>query len=169
MRTMTIMTPPDVYAPLSPHGVSDDALRLQSGWEDLLRILLGSCTLGSPHVRVHNALATLAQETAAAGWDGYGAEPVSRDALAFARRLAQMLPFGLPAPDVSVDPDGEISFDWDGGAGRHLSCSVGPTGIMRYAGIVGESEAYGTEPWRDGIPDAILRLLQKVAPTDRRA
>jgi hypothetical protein len=158
---MTVFEPPAIYTPLSQHGVSEDALRLQSAWVDSLEAWMGSSAMGAQYMRVQNALASLVGEASRANWDGYGSEPVDRGSLAFAKRLAQMLPVSLPEPEVAVDPDGEVSFDWECGKRHRLSLSVGPNGTLRYAGIVGGSETYGTEPWRDGIPETIVRLLQK--------
>jgi hypothetical protein len=155
--------PPAIYAPLSQHGISDDALHLQSTWLGSLEALIGSSAMGVRYMRVQDALASLVLEAARDNWDGYGSAPVDRASLGFAKRVAQMLPVSLPEPEVTVDPDGEVSFDWECGKRQRLSFSVGPSGTFRYAGIVGGSETYGTEPWRDGIPEAIVGLLQKVA------
>jgi hypothetical protein len=160
---MTVFETPAIYAPLSQRGVSEDALRLQGAWENSLDDWIRSSAIAAQYMRVQNALATLVVEAGRPNWDGYGAEPVDRESLAFAKRVAQMLPVSLSEPEVAVDPDGEVAFDWECGKRQRLSLSVGPSGTLRYAGIDGDSEAYGTEPWRDGIPEAIVRLLQRVA------
>jgi hypothetical protein len=67
-----------------------------------------------------------------------------------------MLPDGLPEPEVGVDPDGSVSFDWEG-----LSISLGPDGELRYAGIVGGVEDYGEMPWGDGIAEVVVRLMSR--------
>lgn len=165
MKTLPYRNPPAIYGPLSQPGVSIQALQLLTDWRTLYTELAGRCASGAEYAQILVSLATLAREAAHAGWDGYGAAPINPDSLAYAKRLVQILSFNLgstPTPDVSVDPDGEVSFDWDGGAKHHLSFSVSPGGAMRYAGIAGGSEAYGTEPWRDGIPETIVRLLQEV-------
>ncbi len=159
---ITVFEPPAIHAPLSQHGVGEDALRLQSAWADSLEAWIRSSAMGAQYMRVQNALASLVAEAGRANWDGYGSEPIDRDSLAFAKRVTQMLPMSLPEPEVVVDPDGEVSFDWECGERHRLSFSVGPSGTFRYAGIVGASETYGTEPWRDGIPEPIVRLLQQV-------
>lgn len=95
------------------------------------------------------SLAALARDAASVNWDGHGAAPVT-----------------LPAPEVSIDPDGEVSFDWYAGPRRTLSMSLDPFGTLRYASIIGGSEKFGLEPWRNGIPESVLRLLQKVVLHD---
>ena len=165
---MTVFEPPMFDAPLPQHGVSEDALRLQNAWVDSLEAWIHSSAMGAQYMRVQNALASLVGEAGRANWDGYGSQPVDRESLAFAKRVAQMLPVTLPEPEVAVDPDGEVSFDWESGRRQRLSLSVGPTGTLRYAGIVCGSEADGTEPWRDGIPEAFMRLLHKVVSKRER-
>jgi hypothetical protein len=159
---MTVFDPPAIYSLLSQHGVSEDALRLQNAWVNSLEEWTRSSVTGAQYMRIQDALASLVQEAGQANWDGYGSESVDRDSLAFAKRVALMLPVSFPGPEVTVDPDGEITFDWECGRRQRLSLSVGPNGTLRYAGIVGGSETYGTEPWRDEIPETIVHLLQKV-------
>jgi len=163
MRSIAWPSPPAVYETLAQRGVSDDALRLRQGWETLYQTFVNSVALGSQYHRLRLDLDAIAVEAGTSGWDGYGAKAISPDALSFARRLARMLPATPLAPDVSVDPDGEVSFDWDAGSRRRFSLSVNPSGAMRYASITGSSENFGLEPWRDGIPEAIVRGLQKLA------
>lgn len=144
------------------HGVSEDALRLQNAWVESLEEWIRNSAVGARYMRVQQALARLEQDAGRANWDGYGSKSVDRDSLAFAERVAQMLPVSLPGPEVTVDPDGEVSFDWECGRRQRLSLSVGPNGTVRYAGLVGGSEAYGTEPWCDGISETIVRLLERL-------
>lgn len=159
------LTPPAVYASFSQQGVSEDALRLRREWDLLFGSLVNYCTLGSQFGQLRCALARLPEEAGRVDWDGHGGAPVDRDSLIFAKQLAQFLPFSAPAPEVSVDPDGEVSFDWRGSTRHIVSCSISPTGTLRYAGIIGASEVHGKEPWQDGIPEAIVRLLQRMVST----
>jgi hypothetical protein len=79
-------------------------------------------------------------------------------ALAFARLLPRM----APIPDVSSDPDGEISFDWIAPSGKMFSVSVNRAGRLSYAGWFGEdSRVHGTEKLDYGVPAEILRGIQK--------
>lgn len=163
MRTWFMLSPPAVYAPLSQTGVSDEAFRLRQSWENVFATIVNSVTMGSQYHSLQASLANLSQETASDNWDGHGASAVNPEALGYAKRIVRMLPNTYPAPEVSIDPDGEISFDWQVGPKSSLSFSVSPVGTLRYASIVGSSENFGSEPWREGIPETVARLLQKIA------
>ena len=60
--------------------------------------------------------------------------PVTTDTANQALTFALLLPRSLPIPEVAADPDGEISFDWIGNAGKMFSVSVGANGRVSYAG-----------------------------------
>ncbi len=49
-------------------------------------------------------------------WDGYGGSPISDQARDNARHLIDVIetaPFGMPTPEVSPQPSGTISFEWE--------------------------------------------------------
>src|SRR5437899_5888872 len=63
------------------------------------------------------------------------AEPsVDRYTVRAALAFAELLPRSLPAPEIASDPDGEVSFDWLGPAGKMFSVSVSRNGRIAYAG-----------------------------------
>jgi len=97
------------------------------------------------------------------GWDGYGATAISGYSLTVAARLLFVLPIGVTAPTVSVDPDGEVSYEWYTSASRVLSVSVGADGMLHYAARVGASRHHGAEPFLGHFPTVILDLVRKVA------
>src|SRR5436309_1337779 len=163
MRSGFALSPPALFAPFSQTAVSEEAAVLRQHWQALFETILSSIVMGDQYRQLQVALAALARDAACGNWDGHGASPVNDAALAYAGRVAQMLPVTIPAPEVSVDPDGEVSFDWYASPRRSLSVSIDPVGTLRYASIVGGSENFGLEPWRDGLPESVLRLLQKVA------
>ncbi len=94
--------------------------------------------------------------------DGIEAAPVSRETATQAVRFAVLLPKSLPIPELAVDPDGEISFDWIGKTGKMFSASIDGSGRIAYAGRFGEkSKVHGTEPLSDSCPQEILRGIEK--------
>ena len=162
MKVGTMISPPPIYASVSQTGISDEAIRLRQHWQDIFTIIMSSVAMGTQYRHLQMVLATLAKNAVHENWDGQGAAPINERALDYARRVVQMLPVTTPAPEVTVDPDGEVSFDWRADSRRSLSVSIDPLGTLRYASIVGGSENFGAEPWRDGLPESILGLLQKV-------
>lgn len=88
--------------------------------------------------------------------------PVDRDTIRAATQFAYSLPRFGPMPEVSADPDGEISFDWVGPSGEMFSVSVNKQNRLAYAGWFGEkSRIHGTEQLAEGCPQQIVRGIEK--------
>jgi hypothetical protein len=79
-----------------------------------------------------------------------------------ARWVAMQLPISVPPPQVEVDDDGEIAFEWYRDDHWNFSVSVGPRGTLSYAGLFGETTAYGTERISDEFPENISRNLVRL-------
>jgi hypothetical protein len=139
---------------------------------DRPRLLVGeSSVLGdvTPSVSVDEkkrgqleALRAVYEEASLPGWDGYGAEPVSKAILAQALAFLDILPSTSPSPDVSAHPDGEVAFEWYFGRGRVLSVSVNEAGRLSYAALFGYSSQHGTEFLLDSLPEAIALALRRL-------
>lgn len=109
-------------------------------------------------VKRRHALAFLDEQCASASvpdWDGYGAVPVDSLAMRYAREFLHKLPTDLPYPDIGVDPDGEISFEWGDDPKWMFSVSVGRDGTLTYAGLFGINHTHGVETYSKTIPMAI--------------
>lgn len=85
----------------------------------------------------------------------------SAGAISYAISLADMLPSDIPGPEVSVDDDGDILFDWDRGRRQIFTISVSPDGTLKYAGLFGGNRAYGTERLAEALPEAIRLNLSR--------
>lgn len=100
---------------------------------------------------------------AEAGWDGEGAEPVSRLAATRAERLIRALPNNLPVPEFAPEPDGSISLDWIHSRTRLISVSVGETDRLAYAWLDGTDRGHAVAHF-DGerIPSLILDTIREL-------
>lgn len=107
-------------------------------------------------------LADAASEAAIPNWDGYGAKPVDPLAYREAERFLAALPTTTPVPDVSVDPDGEVSISWNTEPDWVFSVSIGATGRLSYAGLFGTSKAHGTEWFITEIPQTVLGCITRL-------
>jgi hypothetical protein len=68
----------------------------------------------------------------------------------------------MPVPEVTSDPDGEISFDWFGSEGKMFSVSLNRNRRIAYAGRFGEmSKVHGIEQLSEVCPPEILRGIAK--------
>jgi hypothetical protein len=95
-------------------------------------------------------------------WDGYGAASVEDETYRQAYRFIESLPWGMPVPTVGAEPDGHVTLEWHRSPRRTLSVSISPDGDLHYAALLGISKAYGSEPFFDEAPAAILNLIQRV-------
>ena len=88
--------------------------------------------------------------------------PVDLDTVRAATQFAYSLPRFGPIPEVSADPDGEISFDWAGPSGEMFSVSVSKQNRLAYAGWFGEkSRIHGIEQLAEGCPQQIVRGIER--------
>lgn len=111
---------------------------------------------------IREELGAVWQKCRQADWDGFGALPISEEALRNAYQFLESLPFGCPAPSVGAEPDGHLTFEWHRGPRRTLSVSVAPDGNWHYAALIGPDEACGTETFFGKAPEAILGLVRRI-------
>jgi hypothetical protein len=143
-------------------GVSDDAASLQSRLANVVSYLFQNATFGEPLRKCLEVLSETVKEASTLNWDGYDARPVSELGYYKARQFLESLPTSVPIPEIGVDPDGDISFDWYSGANNVFSVSVSDMGRLTYAGIFGLSKVHGVEYYGDEIPRIILINLRRL-------
>jgi hypothetical protein len=76
-----------------------------------------------------------------------------------------MLPLTIPAPDVTVDPNGKVSFEWYSNPRKVFSVTVMATDEVVFAGLFNSSRICGVEYFVNeppkGILDYIMRIVSK--------
>jgi hypothetical protein len=150
------------FATSLDQGVSGDADDLRKSMEAVLEIVYGSLSVGGPRKSTLEALYISVARCWHENWDGYGAKSVNHYSYFYARQFLDILPLGLPNPDIGVDPDGEISFEWYCSPRRVFSISVAPNGDLNYSGLFGANTVYGTESFGDELPLALLNNLRRL-------
>ena len=152
-----------LLAPLVPsQGVGSDASTMAHRIEQVCAHFWEALTLRRLAESAWFELVEAAQEAAVPDWDGYGARPIDARAYVQAERFFSTLPTTTPVPDVSIDPDGEVSISWNLAPDWVFSVSIGPTGRLSYAGLYGTSKAHGTEWFLNEIPEAVLDNLTRL-------
>ncbi len=139
-------------------GVSEEAHTLKERIDTVLRSMFQSVTLGKPLEILKEVYVESSQDN----WDGYGASAVGSDTYSESKRFLHLLPTTIPSPEITIEPDGEIAFEWFAGPRRVLSVSVGSDNIMTYAGLFGINKTHGTEYFGDELPATILSNLQRL-------
>jgi hypothetical protein len=98
-----------------------------------------------------------------ADWDRYGAPKQQSGISQLACRFLNALPSIVPAPEVGLDPDGEISFSWVTSRDRQVHVSLSAEGLLSYAGIYGPtSSVHGTEAFDDAVPMPIIEAVRRL-------
>jgi len=143
-------------------GVSNEAAAIVR-WVTVVLEHSNSMSLEAPRhalmVKVQSAYETAGEQ----GWDSYGARKADPFSFYYAQQFASTIPAGFPAPEVGVDPDGELSFEWNYGPRDVFTVSVSPQAELSYAGLFGRSTTYGTEQFVDRLPPAILEGVRRLA------
>jgi hypothetical protein len=109
------------------------------------------------------SLKALAMECSESDWDGYGSLPVNLASLERAEFFLRSLPDDLPLPELSVEPDGDISFDWLPTRTRSFSVSVGDSDRIAYAWVDGTDRGHAVARTGSGeVPHRILNELSRI-------
>lgn len=98
-------------------------------------------------------------------WDGYGALPLYPANLVSGEAFIRALPDRLPLPEVSVDPDGGLSFDWVPGKSKTFTVSVNEGDRISYAWIDGSDRGHAAVKADAGgrLPDRLVAEIERIA------
>lgn len=115
--------------------------------------------------RLFRSIDDLVRSHDKAGWDGYGAPPISSLAAETAKQLISSMPDNLPLPEPCPDPTGGVGLDWYVSPG--MVCSVGcfSDGACNYAALMGEKDASGSFPFGkdEAFPDDLAQCIREVS------
>lgn len=95
-------------------------------------------------------------ECSSKNWDGYGAKPIIKSLRKVVEKFLNALPSNIPDPEISPDPDGEISLEWCYARNKMFSISIGRKGQISYAVLDGKKRLYATEVFEKEIPESII-------------
>jgi hypothetical protein len=124
---------------------------------------------GGKESLVRGELAEIWEECRVPDWDGYNALPVTWQTYENARRFLLALPWGLPAPSLGAEPDGQITAEWHHSRRRTASISISPDDELHYAALIGPARQCGTEPfYGDAVPPPLLDLIDRVCRCSTR-
>jgi hypothetical protein len=109
-------------------------------------------------VTLSEELDDINRECSKANWDGYRARPVLKSLRRKVERFLDALPANIPDPEISADPEGEISLDWIYKKNKMFSICIGNKKIV-YAFIDGRRRSRGIEFFKKEIPETITLHL----------
>lgn len=67
-----------------------------------------------------------------------------------------------PEPDIAVDSDGDVLFEWLYGPRDVLTVSVGPAGVINFASLTGSSRFHGVTRIGDQLAGPLLTCLDQI-------
>jgi hypothetical protein len=144
-------------------GVSPGAEVIERQARELQDISDQSVTIGEHLREIIKRLHVAARESRADNWDSYGAKAVDPRSLFRAIRFAHLLTINVPIPDIYVDPNGEIVFEWYFGPRRVFNVTAAKNGELAYAGLFGVNKVCGVVQIDDELPETILDNIFKVS------
>ncbi|WP_296935209.1 hypothetical protein [uncultured Marinobacter sp.] len=145
----------------STHAASELDSYLRSVGNDAINHFRASFTNKSREEVLLEDIALTTSRCFKADWDGYGAAPISRNALTLAKRFVDYV-ITLPLPEVTPHPDGEIAFDWYGDSESVFSISFGD-GRINYAGRFDKgSVVHGCESMDSLDFELVERMVRRI-------
>lgn len=117
--------------------------------------------------RLYDRTMEIGDRHSQAGWDGYDAEPITREAVVRTLNLLHLLPESISPPDLVPSPEGEISLEWHDVHKRIVSVTPRPNLIIWAALTSDQHSQYGKAPLSDGWPSSLLDLLSQYFPNVR--
>ena len=161
--SIAVATPITGFAsvPWIDRGFSEEA-RLLRDWTVEVTKFSRSIVLEKPRRELQDALDAACVAAQEPNWDGMGSAPVEPSTYTYASQFLQIFPANALPPDISVDTDGELLFEWDRGPRQTFSVSVGRDGTLTFAGLLGYRKVHGTEHFREALPLVIADWIQDV-------
>ena len=123
----------------------------------------GTLTVGEPRRIAQQALNSVVASATAEDWHYAGSVGVEPSTYVYASQFLRLLPSTAPLPEIALDTDGEILFEWDFGPRKVLTVSVGRDGTLSFASLFGHATNYGTEPLREDLPLVVLLSLARLS------
>ena len=103
------------------------------------------------------------QECSEPNWDAYGALPVDKDSIERVKKMIDMLPEGFPNPELGIDPDGEITFEWYKSRRETINLWGSRNGFCYCAYLQNDKSSHGREPMSDfKIPVVLQELIKSI-------
>jgi hypothetical protein len=161
-HSMVLEYPAGIFG-VDSNAVSDEGGRVKDLIDETREWRWSSLSLGYSREECLKQLFEAYEEAATPGWDGYGARSLHPAAVINAYSFIDALPSNVSMPEVSVHPDGEISFDWFGGARRQFSISLGTRKVLSYAGLFGSDKVTGSERFQGALPRTLIDHIKRVA------
>ena len=144
-------------------GVSPTSETLTALLADVDRHLASAVSTGGAVEQATDEVFAVFEEASERNWDGYGAAPVTPEAVDHALAFAKSMPARLRAPDdVGADPDGDVVLEWWGADDGVLTIAVHQDGSTSYAALLGDDEIHGMSDARGRWPSLVRFVIRNL-------
>ena len=150
------------FNPFGNRGLSDSAFNLHNQIKDILNNDLSIAVSKEAETELLETLADIYEECKVENWDGYGASRIDENSYNESLRFIHFLPKTFPCPEIAIEPDGEVAFEWSSDKRKVFSVSIGGKGDLIYAGLFGINKTHGTEVFGDEFPKKIMDEIERV-------
>ncbi len=156
---MSALALPDYnYGQYSSPGTSSEAKSLTDKIVRISDHLSKNARIGSKYAILEGVY----REANIEDWDGHGAMAADRKSYILAKEFLNQLPNNISTPEITVDPDGEISFEWFISNKKLIILSIGEKGNINYVGVIGKNCQKGEEYYNQQIPQTIMELFKRI-------
>jgi hypothetical protein len=91
-----------------------------------------------------------------------GVNPPNHHTILNALKFASLIPSKYPNPEIDVDPDGEVSFEWYIKPSQILTASIRSDGRIVYAGLNDMEKVSGKDYLKERFPSGIAAFLDEL-------
>ncbi len=141
------------------NALSDSARDLRQLREQSIGSIWRNSQSSAFRIKLLEELYAIAQDCGSDGWDGYNALAVDFQTFACAVEFIREMPNISSLPELSADPDGDVSFDWHFGNAGIASIAVDGNHWLHYAVTIGPRRFAGRLPKSERFPSQVQEIL----------
>ena len=120
-------------------------------------------TIGNYYQRIEELINTAVIENLQESRNGNISDIINMNSYYNSFKFVKMLPSSIPIPNIYVETDGMIEFEWYINPKRLFSVTIEDSNKLIYAGIFGDDDNnYGTKRFEDEIPRDIFNNIQRL-------
>ncbi len=148
---------------ISPnYGVSPASQKIRELFINLMFDSFLKNTVDNIYISCLPSLYELFEEYSENNWDGYGASAINLSSYINAISFLMALPSSTQVPEISIETDGDVVFEWFVSWDRVFSVSIGPNCELHYAGLFEGRQISGLEYLEETIPKIIIDQIDKI-------
>jgi hypothetical protein len=144
-------------------GRSQEAQHVSKLFEEIKTDFARSITIGNYYQRIEELINKAVREHLEENRVGALLDIINIYSYFNSLKFTKMLPSSIPIPNIYVETDGMVEFEWYINPKRLFSITIEDSNKLIYAGIFGDDiNTYGTERFEQELPRKIFENIQRV-------